>query len=134
MGQQTLYNDLEVNGSGVFRSNVQAPNLVYNTGDQSISGIKNFTSIPTVNNTGVLLSGSSYITGISGGLQNQITTLNNQTGSYYPRINPSGYITGVDLSSYATQTYVTGISGELQTQINSLVENSNTIIGLSIFL
>jgi hypothetical protein len=105
MGQQTLYNDLEVNGSGVFRSNVQAPNLVYNTGDQSISGIKNFTSIPTVNNTGIYLNS-----------------------------NPSGYITGVDLSSYATQTYVTGISGELQTQINSLVENSNTIIGLSIFL
>jgi hypothetical protein len=58
MGQQTLYNDLVVNGSGVFTSNVQAPNLVYNTGNQSISGIKNFTSIPTVNNTGVLLISS----------------------------------------------------------------------------
>ena len=64
-------------------------NVVNTFGEQQISGIKNFTSLPTVNNTGVLLSGSSYITGISGGLQ---------------------------------------------TQINSLVENSNTIIGLSIFL
>jgi hypothetical protein len=83
------------------------------------------------------------VTGISGGLQTQISTLNSATGSYvlnsqtgqfYANSNPSGFITGVDLSSYATQTYVTGISGELQTQINSLVENSNTIIGLSIFL
>lgn len=84
MGQQTLYNDLEVSGSGVFRSNVQAPNLVYNTGDQSISGIKNFTSIPTVNNTGIYLNSnlSGYITGVSGNLQTQITNLNNATGSY----------------------------------------------------
>jgi hypothetical protein len=83
------------------------------------------------------------VTGISGVLQTQISTLNSATGSYvlnsqtgqfYANSNPSGFITGVDLSSYATQTYVTGISGELQTQINSLVENSNTIIGLSIFL
>jgi hypothetical protein len=92
------------------------------------------------------------VTGISGGLQAQISTLNSatgnfalksetgnfitnsQTGQFYANSNPSGFITGVDLSSYATQTYVTGISGELQTQINSLVENSNTIIGLSIFL
>jgi hypothetical protein len=95
---------------------------------------------------------TGYVTGISGGLQTQISTLNNatgnyalksetgnfitnsQTGQFYANSNPSGFITGVDLSSYATQTYVTGISGELQTQINSLVENSNTIIGLSIFL
>ena len=67
-------------------------------GNQIVNGVKNFTSIPKVNDTGVLLSGSSYITGISGGLQTQITTLNNQTGSYYPRTNPSGYITGVNLS------------------------------------
>ena len=126
MGQQTLYNDLVVNGSGVFTSNVQAPNLVYNTGNQSISGIKNFTSIPTVNNTGVLLSGSSYITGISGGLQNQITTLNNQTGSYYPRTNPSGYITGIENIVFTTgdqtisgiKTFSTGVNVTGDVNIN----------------
>jgi|688.fasta_scaffold00448_66 hypothetical protein len=32
-------------------------NIVYNTGNQTISGIKNFASRPTVNGTGVLLSG-----------------------------------------------------------------------------
>ena len=74
MGQQTLYNDLVVNGSGVFTSNVQAPNLVYNTGDQSISGIKNFNNnlnvsgnivangtqnllpLQTINNSGSILT------------------------------------------------------------------------------
>jgi hypothetical protein len=96
--------------------------------------------------TGVNLSTYAtidYTTGISGELQTQITNLSNATGSYvlnsqtgqfYVNSNPSGFITGVNLSSYATQNYVTGISGSLQTQINSLVENSNTIIGLSIFL
>ena len=36
-----------------------ASNLVYNTGNQTISGVKNFTSRPTVNGTGVLLSGQN---------------------------------------------------------------------------
>jgi hypothetical protein len=35
---------------------------VFATGNQTISGIKNFTSHPTVNNTGVLLSGSNSFT------------------------------------------------------------------------
>jgi hypothetical protein len=77
----------------------------------------------------------SFTTGISGSLQNQITTLNNQTGQYvltgstgsfitqsqtgqfYAASNPSGFITGVDLSNYSTIAYVTGISGSLQSQI-----------------
>ena len=134
--------------TGRFTSIVEAPNLVYNTGNQTIGGAKTFSNNltvnggdlfvntsnnrvgvntitptatldvngtalfrnglnisgtrPTVNSTGILLSGEAttqtYVTGISGSLQTQITTLNNQTGSYYPRTNPSGYITGVDLS------------------------------------
>lgn len=36
-----------------------APNLVYNTGDQTISGVKTFASRPTVDGTGVLLSGEA---------------------------------------------------------------------------
>jgi hypothetical protein len=42
--------------TGVFK-NIEADNLVYNTGSQNISGVKNFVLRPTVNNTGVLLSG-----------------------------------------------------------------------------
>jgi hypothetical protein len=118
-----------VNGTGVMLNGeaAQLPTtLVYTTGNQDISGIKNFTSLPTVNNTGVYLNSNpsgfittsqtgqfyssnnpsgyaatGYVTGISGGLQTQISTLNNATGSYvlnsqtgqfYPNSNPSGYI------------------------------------------
>ena len=53
--------------SGIFITNLKidsnfpvvASNLVYNTGNQTISGIKTFASRPTVNGTGVLLSGEA---------------------------------------------------------------------------
>ena len=55
--------------------------------------------------TGVDLSPyalQSSLTGTSGHLQGQITTLDSLTGTYYQNSNPSGYITGVDLSGYVT--------------------------------
>jgi len=91
--------------------------------------------------TGVDLSAYAtigYVTGASGVLQIQISSLNSATGSYvldsetgifitqsetglfYASNNPSGFITGVDLSTYATTSYVTGASGVLQAQINTL--------------
>ena len=48
-----------ISRTGVFSNEVIAPNLVYNTGDQTISGVKNFASRPTVNGTGVLLIGEA---------------------------------------------------------------------------
>lgn len=45
--------------SGIFSSVAEAPNLVYNTGNQAVSGVKNFSDRPTVNGTGVLLSGEA---------------------------------------------------------------------------
>lgn len=76
----------------------------------------------------------SSLTGASGYLQGQITTLNNTTGTFitgsvirpsdtgifYTINNPSGYITGVDLSSYATRAFTTGVSGSLQSQVSTL--------------
>jgi hypothetical protein len=62
-------------------------NVVYITGNQTISGIKNFMSRPTINGTGVLLSGeavqvdlSNYatvanLTSTGSTLQNQINSL-----------------------------------------------------------
>jgi hypothetical protein len=93
-------------------------------GNQIVNGVKNFTSIPTVNNTGILLSGSSYITGISGGLQNQITTLNNQTGSFYPNTNPSGYISGISNLVFTTGNQT--ISGA-KTFANNLTVNGGDL-------
>ncbi|MDB4314599.1 hypothetical protein N9955_01070 [bacterium] len=66
----------------------------------------------------------SYVDGVSGNLQLQITDLNNNTGSYYLNTNPSGFITGVDLSSYATISYTNVVSGNLQLSIDSLESNT----------
>ena len=129
-----------VTGSGLTGINDSGAIIGFDHSDKFKFGISTRASDLSTLST---IASVEQMTGISGGLQTQISTLNNQTGSYvlkiesgqfYPNSNPSGFITGVDLSSYATQNYVTGISGELQSQINSLAEDSNTIIGLSIFL
>ncbi len=69
-----------VNGTGVLLSGEAAElptTIVYTTGNQTISGTKNFVTRPQVNNIGVVISGEAY-----------------------PSNNPSGFITGVNLSSY----------------------------------
>jgi len=50
-----------------------------------------------------------------------------ETGSFYATSNPSGFITGIDLSSYTTENFVTGVSGFLQIQISS---NYSDITGI----
>ena len=110
----------------------------YVTGDvirPSDTGAFYASSNPSGFITGVDLSlyaTQDFTTGISGSLQSQISSLSNQTGSYvlnsetgqfYPSSNPSGFITGVDLSSYATIPYVTGISGDLQSGITNSLNN-----------
>ena len=54
--------------------------------------------------------------------------LYSETGKFYSSSNPSGFITGVDLSSYATQEYVTGISGDIQTQITNLNDQTGSYV------
>jgi hypothetical protein len=116
-----------------FLSSYDAKNIYVNrTENQTITGIKNFVSRPTVNSTGVILSGEAttqtYVTGISGGLQSQISNLNsatgsyvldNETGNFYTNDNPSGFITGVDLSNYVlnseTGIFITGIDNLVYT-------------------
>jgi hypothetical protein len=87
---------LSTNPSGYVQGAVVRPS---NTGafldtgsNQTINALKNFLTRPTVNGTGVLLSGEAAAN--TGAL----------TGSFYPlNSNPSGYITGVDLSNYVTK-------------------------------
>jgi len=99
--------------------------VVLITGDQDIGGIKNFTERPTVNGTGVLLSGeaSASSTGYLTGYVNKA-----ETGNFYPTSNPSGYITGVDLSPYSTTSQLTGTSGFLQDQIISLNNGTGSFL------
>ena len=74
-----------------------------------------FNNRPTVNGSGVLLSGEAYPSNNPSGF---ITGVD--TSSLYPRSNPSGFITGVNLSSYATIANLNAVSGALQTQINNI--------------
>ena len=69
-GQWKTNERLLVNGSGVLlqgeASISSLSNVVFTTGDQTISGAKAFTFRPTVNGTGILLSGeSNSINGIT---------------------------------------------------------------------
>jgi hypothetical protein len=52
----------------------------------------------------------------------------NETGVFYPRSNPSGFITGVDLSNYSTISFSTGISGYLQNQVTNLNNQTGSYV------
>ena len=64
---------------------LSAPNIVYNTGNQTISGVKTFHSRPTVNSTGFLLSGDNITSSllspvtISSGTNGNFSNLNGLT-------------------------------------------------------
>ena len=119
---------------GVSGLMTTASDVVDLTSNQNISGEKNFTSRPTVNGTGVLLSGEAsigdtgYLTGYVQKVETGNFVVSSQTGSFYPISNPSGYITGVDLSAYQTIVASTGISGYLQGQVNSLNASTGSFI------
>ena len=100
-----------VANSGRFAYEVSAPNLIYNTGDQSISGTKTFDLFPIVSGnkliTGVDLT--SYATNIN--LYATGSTLNNKINSL------SGYVNSQDVI-FSGQTASTG--SRLDNKINSL--------------
>ena len=56
-GNQTINGVKTFSDGFILDGGITGTNLVYNTGNQTISGVKEFASRPTVNQTGVLLSG-----------------------------------------------------------------------------
>jgi hypothetical protein len=50
-----------ISRTGVFSNEVLSPNLIYNTGDQTIYGVKDFDSLPTVNSSGIALQNAGII-------------------------------------------------------------------------
>jgi len=98
-------------------------NVVFTTGNQDISGVKNFYSRPTVNGSGVLLIGETgsvalpntlvYITGDQ-------TISGNKTFDVAPVVSGNRLITGVDLNSYATTINLFNTGSILDNKINSL--------------
>lgn len=129
LGIGTLFPVEKVHISGGnlrVEDSIFAKNLIYNTGNQTISGLKFFVIRPQVNGTGVLLSGEAYPSNNPSGF---ITGVD--TSSLYPRSNPSGFITGVDLSNYATNSNLFSTGQNLDNKINSLsgyVEEENILV------
>ena len=146
-GAKTFSNNLTVNGGDLFvntSNNRVGVNTITPTATLDVNGTALFRSglnisgtRPTVNSTGILLSGEAttqtYVTGISGSLQTQITTLNNATGSYvlntqtgdfYANSNPSGFITGINNIVFTTGNQT--ISG-IKTFSNNLIVGPNDL-------
>jgi hypothetical protein len=48
--------DQTISGVKTFSTGIFAPNLVYKTGNQNIDGTKTFSSLPTVNGSGLALN------------------------------------------------------------------------------
>jgi len=124
--------DLGLYSTIVYTTGISGVLQAQITSIQSGTGIFYPSSNPSGYITGQDLSSYAtilYVTGVSGELQSDINALNlitgdfllsSQSGLFYPSNNPSGFISGVDLSPYATIVYVTGISGSLQSEVDIL--------------
>ena len=77
------------------------------------------------NNSGAIADNADNINNLTGVTGSFIT--DSETGLFYASSNPSGFITGIDLSPYTTEDFVTGVSGFLQSQISS---NYSDITGI----
>jgi len=112
-----------VGRTGIFSHEVIAPNLVYNTGNQTISGNKTFINNVEVQGTGIFnavdLSNISefQFSGTDINLINSNIYISGG-GSIYISGNP--VLTGVDLSSYATITNLASTGSTLDSKINAL--------------
>ena len=101
-----------VSRTGIFSHEVIAPNLVYNTGNQTISGIKTFAENTVFGDPSqgdfLVISGNTFTIYGSG----------NFTSGLFVNGNP--VLTGVDLSSYATIANLALTGSTLDTKINNL--------------
>jgi hypothetical protein len=118
--------------SDITISVIQPPSTTINVGVDETTLIQAGIGLPPHSVTHI--SGGSdelnhnLLGGLQGGASGQYYHLSSGqyfnlitgSGAFYPNSNPSGFITGVDLTPYATVTYVTGISGQLQAQITVL--------------
>ena len=98
--------------TGIFSHEAIAPNLVYNTGNQTISGIKTFAENAVFGDPSqgdfLVISGNTFTIYGSG----------NFTSGLFVNGNP--VLTGVNLSSYATTANLALTGSTLDTKINNL--------------
>jgi hypothetical protein len=146
-GNYLMWNGTYWKPSLVDFSNINTSNLVYATGNQTISGIKTFDQRPTLNGTGFLLIGeassivedyypnnnpSGFIT--TGNLTGYVKL--SETGSFYPISNPSGFLTTATVSGSYVASVPTNISGAsrvknmiriTQSGYNALIPDAETL-------
>jgi hypothetical protein len=133
---------ITADGLNIVSGTLTSPNIVYNIGDQTISGVKTFNLQP-------ILSGNALITGnlslyattanlfITGsGLQTQINNLGNTYATTTNLANTGSTLVGsINLlsgnltSNYATITNLTSTGSNLNIKINSLSGYSVLITG-----
>ena len=116
---------------------ILALNLIYNTGNQTVSGIKNFISRPTVNNTGVVLSGEAAtpanLATTGSTLNTRINNLSgyiNSTGSNIVFTTGNQTITGQKI--FQDKLLVGLTTPDAVTPDNRLQTNSLTIAGVDL--
>jgi hypothetical protein len=98
-----------ISGDAYFAGNIKANNLIYNTGDQTISGIKTFSLAP-------IISGNPFITGNL----SLYATVANLTSTGSTLTNSINSLSGTLTSTYATISNLASTGSNLQTQINNL--------------
>lgn len=118
------FNQLSGNLSNILGADITF--AVFTTGDQNISGLKNFSSRPTVNNTGILLQGEGatlpngllYTTG-------QQTISSEKEFTIRPLFNGVGFATTGDIN---TKTLFNGNRPITRTNINGVIPQGNDVI------
>lgn len=128
--------------SGVWFNDVidsVLPNtIVYNTGNQTISGVKTFDVAPIVSGNSLITGNLSlYATAVNlaltgDNLQIQINSINTATGTFYTKNNESGFLNS--LSGLSTG-YVQDVSGALASQLSQsgqLFLNSSNNNGINL--
>ena len=120
-------------------------NVVYTTGNQTISGVKNFASRPTFNGSGLALTGEAStafngnrsitrttINGVTPGGSDVVTFLNNL---FYPFVGATISLNGYSIQElgapFNNVPFTTNITANSETSITnlSLFNNGNLLIG-----
>jgi len=118
-------------GDFISRAVALLDEVVLNTGDQTISGVKTFASRPTVNGTGVLLSGEAVAVAQ---LPNTIVyTTGNQTIGGYKIFTGQGNVLQIGGYSFLNGTYIGNTSLRAQNIYVGATSSTtiNHILGLS---
>ena len=107
--------------SGDLRAKIEAIDLTHFANVLAISGDLH----SKINNIESNYSTISYVNGISGNLQGQLTNNDNDISTLQSQVTSIS----ANFDNYATNTYVLAISGNLQTKIDNIEQESTAISG-----